>query len=160
MVFYIITFICIGKQKNIGDSMPRLKLKPLNNYSFSTDITVRTTDLNYGGHLGNDKLLSLVHEARVAFLAGHGFSERNCAGVSLIVGDIAIVYHSEAFVKDVLRFDVAAGELTRCGFRLFYRITRTSDNRLIALVENGVVCFDYKTHTTQPLPEAVEAVLR
>jgi acyl-CoA thioesterase FadM len=49
--------------------MPRIKLKPLSEYSFHTDIVVRTTDLNYGGHLGNDKLLSLIHEARVAFLA-------------------------------------------------------------------------------------------
>ena len=55
--------------------MPRIKLKPLNYYSFQTEITVRVTDLNYGGHLGNDKLLSLIHEARVAFLACFGFSE-------------------------------------------------------------------------------------
>ncbi len=158
MVFYNFND-CRIKKRNIGDSMPRLKLNARNSYSFSTEITVRTTDLNYGGHLGNDKLLSLVHEARVAFLAGHGFSERNCGGVSLMAADIAIVYHSEAFVKDVLRFEVAAGEPTRCGFRLFYRITRTADNQLIALVENGVVCFDYKTHAIQPLPEAVEAVL-
>ena len=38
--------------------MPRVRLKPLSRYQFSTEITVRTTDLNYGGHLGNDRLLS------------------------------------------------------------------------------------------------------
>ena len=55
--------------------MPRLKLVPRDDYPFTCDITVRTTDLNYGGHLGNDRLLSLVHEARVAFLASFELSE-------------------------------------------------------------------------------------
>ena len=129
--------------------MPRLKLEPLNNYPFATEITVRITDLNYGGHLGNDKLISLVHEARVAFLASHGLSEKDFGGVSLILADIAAVYQGEAFAGDVLRFEVAAGEPTRCGFRLFFRITRPADDKPIALVENGMVCFNYQTHSIQ-----------
>ena len=138
--------------------MPRLKLKPLNNYPFFTDITVRITDLNYGGHLGNDRLLSLIHEARAAFLTHYGLSEKNCGGVSLILGDTAVVYQNEAFAGDSLRFEVAAAEPTRCGFRFFFRITRPADNAPIALVENGMVCFDYKTRSTKPLPKAVQDI--
>ena len=138
--------------------MPRIRLKPLDNYPFHTDITVRTTDLNYGGHLGNDRLLSLIHEARVAFLASHRFSEIDCGGVSLILADVAIAYKGEAFVGDLLRFEVAAGEPTRCGFRLFYRVIRPSDNEIIALVENGMVCFDYKNRKRQNLPEEVRKI--
>ena len=52
--------------------MARLQLDPLPRYTFQVEMAVRVTDLNYGGHLGNDRLLSLVHEARVAFLAEHG----------------------------------------------------------------------------------------
>ncbi|MCP5104968.1 MAG: thioesterase [bacterium] len=138
--------------------MPRLKLNPLENYPFSTDITVRTTDLNYGGHLGNDRLVSLVHEARVAFLTRHGLSEKNFGGVSLIAGDMAVVYLGEAFAGDVLRFEVAAGEPTRCGFRLFFRITRPADNTPIALVENGMACFDYQTRSVQSLPKEAKSI--
>ena len=138
--------------------MPRLKLNPLETYPFSVDITVRTTDLNYGGHLGNDRLVSLVHEARVAFLTRHGFSEKDFCGISLIAGDIAVVYQGEAFAGDVLRFEVAAGEPTRCGFRLFFRITRPADNTPIALVENGMACFDYGTRTVQFLPEGAQSI--
>lgn len=137
-------------------TMPRIKLKPLHHYPFNTDITVRTTDLNYGGHLGNDTLLSLIHEARVAFLAHHGFSERDCGGVSLILADTAVNYKAEAFAGDILRFEVAAGEPTRCGFRLFYRVSRPSDKTLIALVENGMVCFDYPSRKRMPLPNAIQ----
>lgn len=132
--------------------MPRVKLIERGNYPFAFDIVVRTTDLNYGGHLANDRLLSLVHEARVAFLADHGWTELDCAGTSLILGDTAVVYRAEAFAGDVLRFEVAGGEPGRSGFRLFYRVVRPADGVLVALVENGMVCFDYANRKVAPLP--------
>ena len=135
--------------------MPRLKLDPLDAYGFSCELTVRTTDLNYGGHLGNDRLLSLVHEARVSFLAAHGLSELDFGGVSLILGDAALVYQAEAYAGEVLRFEVAAGEPTRSGFRIFYRVTRPADGQAVALVENGMACFDYRARKIVALPAAV-----
>ena len=127
--------------------MPRVRLKQLDQYPFSTKIVVRVTDLNYGGHLGNDSLLSLVHEARAAFLASHGFSELDCAGVPLTMGDAAILYQGEA-----------SGEPSKSGFRLFYRLTRSSDAKKIALAETGMVCFDYNAKKISRLPKAVEDI--
>jgi acyl-CoA thioesterase FadM len=119
------------------------------------NIVVRTTDINYGGHLGNDRLLALVQEARVAFLASHGLVEVTPDGLSFIIADAALVYKGEAFAGDILRFEVAAGEPTGKGFRLFYRISRPVDGTIIALVENGVVCYDYRQKKAIPLPESV-----
>ena len=138
--------------------MPRLKLVPRDSYPFNCGITVRTTDLNYGGHLGNDRLLSLVHEARVAFLAEYGLSELDFGGASLILGDTAIVYQGEAFAGDALDFEVAAGEVGGMGFRLFFRVTRTGDGAAIALVENGMACFDYETRRPVKVPEKARAM--
>lgn len=139
--------------------MPRLKLTPLNLYPFNIDIVVRTTDLNYGGHLGNDSLLSLLHEARVAFLAFYGFTEFDCGGVSLTMGDVAVAYQGEAFAGDKLRFEVAAGEPSKCGFRLFYRVSRQNDGKEIALAESGMVCFDYKKGKIKKLPDKIKGAL-
>jgi len=102
--------------------MARLQLKPLAEYPFSTEITVRTTDLNYGGHLGNDRVLTLVHEARVAWLAHHSWSEHQCAGTGLIMGDAALVFKGEAFAGDVLEIEVGASGASRSGFRLHFRL--------------------------------------
>ena len=135
--------------------MPRIRLKPAPDYAFQIELSIRVTDLNYGGHLGNDRLLSLIHEARVAFLAEHGLSELDCGGVSLTMGDAALVYQGEAYAGDVLRFEVAAGEASRSGFRIFYRITRPLDDSPIALAETGMVCFDYRARKICHLPEAV-----
>ena len=136
--------------------MPRLKLNPLSTYPFSCELVVRTTDLNYGGHLGNDRLLSLVHEARVAFLASHRLSELEFGGVSLILADAAVIYQAEAYAGNRLVFEVAAGEPSRTGFRIFYRVTRSDDGQPIALVENGMACFDYGSRKVAALPPAVK----
>lgn len=138
--------------------MPRVQLEPRDEYPFVTDIVVRTTDLNYGGHLGNDRLLALVHEARVAFLASHGWTELECAGTGLIMADAAVVYRTEAFAGDVLRSEVALVEPTRTGFRLAHRLTRNSDGATVALVETGMACFDYTQKRITPLPEAIRDV--
>lgn len=144
--------------------MPRLKLQPQRSYPFRTTLKVRSTDLNYGGHLGHDTLLSLVQEARVDWLNSHGWQELDCAGVGLIMGDAAVVYQGEAFAGQRLLIEVAATEPTRSGFRLCYRLTRTdgedqADNA-IALVETGMVCFDYQRRCATSLPAAVAAVCR
>ncbi len=135
--------------------MSRVQINALAKYDFSVEIVVRTTDLNYGAHLGNDRLLSLIHEARVAFLKSKGWSELDCAGVGLIMGDAAIIYKGEAFAGDRLVFKMAAGQPTRCGFRLFHSVTRKSDASKIALVETGMTCFDYQGRKIAPLPQAV-----
>lgn len=140
--------------------MPRLELRPREPYPFACELAVRTTDLNYGGHLGNDRLLALVHEARVAFLGAHGWSELDCGGPGLIMADAAIAYRAEAFAGDVLRFEVAAVEPSRAGFRLALRVTRPSDGAEVALVETGMVCFDYGRRRPVALPATVRAACR
>lgn len=140
--------------------MPRLDLRPREPYPFHCELVVRTTDLNYGGHLGNDRLLALVHEARVAFLALHGWTELDCGGAGLIMGDAAICYRAEAFAGDRLRLEVAAVEPGRLGFRLATRVTRPADGIEVALAETGMVCFDYARRRPVPLPPAVRAACR
>ncbi len=139
--------------------MPRLRLEPLDAYPFSTDIIVRITDLNYGGHVGNDAFLSLVQEARVAFLASRGLSELDCGGISLIMADAALVFMAEAHAGDTLRFEVAAGEASRCGFRLFHRVTRPADGTTVLLAETGMAGWDYRTGKIKPLPAAAREKL-
>ncbi|MFZ9695712.1 MAG: hypothetical protein ACO3AY_07565 [Chitinophagaceae bacterium] len=36
-------------------------------FKYSFEIPIRITDINYGGHVGNDRMLTLAHEARIQF---------------------------------------------------------------------------------------------
>ena len=40
--------------------MNRVSLHLPENFSFSTEIPIRITDVNYGGHVGNDSILSIL----------------------------------------------------------------------------------------------------
>jgi len=139
--------------------MPRVSLTPLASYGFFTDISVRTTDLNYGGHLGNDRLLALLHEARVAFLAAQGWTELACGGVGLIMNEAALQFKREAFAGDVLSIGVGVSEIGRAGFRLSYLVTRVDDGAVVALAETGMVGFDYEAGKVAPLPVDVHTRL-
>jgi len=134
--------------------MPRVDLVKLPSYEFTHDITVRKTDINYAGHLGNEALLGLVHEARGKFLDHLGFNtalgKENKVG--LIIADIAVNFEAEAFAGDSLIIDCQIEELGEKSFRLFHRIRR--NQQLIALVESGLVAFDYQISQAVPLPEA------
>src|SRR5512137_1805185 len=55
--------------------MPRVKLEEHARYPFSTELEVRVADLNYGAHLGYERLLSLAHQARVRMLDRLGATE-------------------------------------------------------------------------------------
>lgn len=123
--------------------MARIKIDVPKEFPFSTDIALRITDINYGGHLGNDAVLSLIQEARLRFLMDHGFTELDVDGFGLIMTDSAIVYRSEAFYGDVLTIEVAAQDFTKKGCDFVYRITNKATGKEVARAKTGVLIYDY-----------------
>jgi YbgC/YbaW family acyl-CoA thioester hydrolase len=141
--------------------MARVKLQLPLNFSFSTQIPVRITDINYGGHVGNDSILSLLHEARMQFLQHAGYTEMNVAGVGLIMADAAIEFKGEAFYGDVLKAYVTADEFSRIGFELYYKLVKSSDETVVVLAKTGMICFDYEKRKVVSIPlEAIESLKR
>ena len=82
--------------------MARIKLEMPTAYPFKTELTVRITDINYGGHLGNSDVLALLHEARVRYLKSYGYSEIDVEGYGTIMLDVVIQFKAQAFAGDVL----------------------------------------------------------
>ncbi len=133
--------------------MPRIKLKECPGYEYAHSLKVRVTDINYGGHLGNEALLGLIHEARAAFLQELGFSTivKGDDLLGLIIADIAVNFKAEAFAGDQLMIDCHVDELKRNSFRLFHRIRREDD--VVALVETGLLAYDYQSRKITSLPK-------
>jgi acyl-CoA thioesterase FadM len=141
--------------------MGRIKIEMPENFAFTTTLPVRIQDINYGGHLGNDSLLSLLHEVRIQYLQQMGCNELDACGTGLIMADVAIVYKGEGFHGDVLRIQVAAGELSSRGFVLFYNVTCSREEREfpIADARTGMLCFNYETRKVTSLPKALKEKL-
>lgn len=139
--------------------MERVKLEMPNAYPFKTDLTVRITDVNYGGHLGNADVLALMHEARVRFLKSFGYSETDVEGLGTIMLDSVVIYKSQAFAGDILQIEIAAGGFSRLGCDLFYRITQKENGAEVALAKTGIAVFDYANRKRVSPPEAFAAKL-
>lgn len=132
--------------------MPRIKIGLPQKFIFKTELALRITDINYGGHLGNDSLLSIIHEARVRFLNHLGYSESNLEGNGIIMIDAAIQYKSEGFYGDSLIIEIDVNGFSGIGCDFVYRITNKSNGKEIALAKTGIVFFNYEKRKTVSVP--------
>jgi len=133
--------------------MARIKLDLPAHYSFTTELRVRITDVNYGGHLGNDAMLGLLHEARICFLEHYGFSEGDIGGFGLIMTDSALVYRSEAFAGETLAIAMALVDFNKYGCDFVYRVTEKTSHREVARAKTGIVFFDYAKRAVRKIPQ-------
>lgn len=142
--------------------MNRIKIDLPEQFSFTTKIPVRITDLNYGGHVGNDTILTLIHEARVQFLKHHGFEELNFAGVGLIMADAGIQFKNELFYGDVIIASVTTGNYSKIAFDIYYKFEKEVEGKLVAVAaaKTGMVCYDYSLKKTVAVPEEARVKLQ
>jgi acyl-CoA thioester hydrolase len=142
--------------------MARIKIELPAQFHFSTTIPIRITDLNYGGHVGNDTILSLIHEARVQFLLHHGYEELNLAGVGVIMSDVGIEFKQELFHGDIVTAYVAAGDFSKITFDLFYKLEKNVAGKpvTVATAKTGMVCYDYDKKKVVAVPVGVRETLQ
>ena len=139
--------------------MERIKIQLPEAFNFSTEIKIRITDLNMGGHVGNDTFLSLLHEARHEFLKALGYGELQFEGYGLIITDAAIEYKKEMSQGDIVKIFVAADGFDKYGFDIFYKmeVITATENILAAKAKTGMLCYDYETKKIMRVPkEAIE----
>jgi acyl-CoA thioester hydrolase len=138
--------------------MARVKLDLPETFVFTTEIPLRIGDMNYGGHLGNDAVLSLLHEARVQFLRANEFSELDVDGAGIIMADSVIVYRSEAFYGGTMIVDVAVDDFARVGCDILYRISDKDSGREVVRAKTEIVFFDYETRKAMAVPQAFKTL--
>jgi acyl-CoA thioester hydrolase len=141
--------------------MARIKIDLPEKFLFTTKIPVRITDLNYGGHVGNDIVLSIIHEARVQFLQHYGYTELNFAGAGLIMSDVGIEFKNEIFYGEQIKASVTTGEFSKVGFDIFYKLEKETPekNILLAIAKTGMVCYDYQARKIAAVPEEARGKL-
>ena len=125
------------------------------NLNFQTSIPVRITDINYAGHVGNDAILSLIHEARMQFLKNIGYSELEFSGVGLIMMDAGIEFKNELFYGDIVFASIGCANLSKVSFDIFYKLEKKVNDlsQLVATAKTGMVCYDYTRKKVSSIPQ-------
>jgi len=143
--------------------MSRVKIKfPEQKPLHIAVISVRIGDINYGNHVGNDSILSIIHEARIQLLASWNYNEMNAGGNSLIMADVMIAYRAESFYGDILTVKLYADEISAKSFDLLYHITTLRDGKEIdiAHAKTGMICYDYTERKIAQMTEILKEKLR
>lgn len=143
--------------------MARIKIDRPDKFPFTTNIPIRITDINYGGHVGNDTILSIIHEARARFFDHLGYTELKFAGVGTIMSDVAIEYKNQVYYGEEIISSIAIGEISKVGFDLFYKLEKKlQDGKLIpvALAKTWIVCYDYDLKKVVAIPEKAISMLK
>ena len=128
--------------------MARIRIELPERFTFSTDIPLLVSHINYGNHLDNAQLLGIVSEARVRFLKSMGYSE-----LDIVVADAALQYRSEAFHGETMRVEMGAADFHEHGCDLVWRMAEAASGREVARGKTGIVFFDYGERRKVAVPE-------
>jgi acyl-CoA thioester hydrolase len=116
---------------------------------------VRIIDINYGGHMGNDRALGLFHEARIFFLKSKGFTEMDIGGgLGIIQKDAYVDYLAEVFHGDELEIYVKPGKRKGLLFYLDYEVLRKADQKKVLKGQTALLAFNYKTRKLAKTPDS------
>ena len=118
-----------------------------------TNIPILIGDLNYGNHLGNDRLLLLAQEARLRYFSSLGFSELDFFDNGLIMTDSAIQYLAQGLWGEEVTVKTWLQSVNDFSFDLFYELKK-NEGRLLAKIKTGMAFYNYQE---QKLTKATDA---
>lgn len=123
---------------------------------FQTEIFIQVSDINYGGHVGNDRFLTIAQEARVRFLRSHGWTELNIdhSGCGILVVEAHVKYLQEVFLGQTLIVSLSVGRCSKCSTTLFYELIEKESQRVVGKIQTKVAFFNYSTRKIGKTPEA------
>ena len=132
--------------------MARIQIELPDRFLHSTEITLYLSHMNYGNHLDNALLLSVVSEARARFFKSMGYTELDVEGLGIIVADAALQYRSEAHHGEVMVVRSAVQDFSRHGCDLMWQMSERESGREVARGKTGIVFFDYGARKVAPVP--------
>lgn len=132
--------------------MARTKIKIPNNAKplYSHLFTISINDINYGGHMGNERILILSQELRIKYLneirqSEISFFPEEDIPSGLILTEAVINYHQEVFWGESLLAKLYLGEVTPSHFELyslFFKQSPSSQNAVCTCKVN-LSLYDY-----------------
>lgn len=133
--------------------MGRVRLKMQENYEFCYQTTIKVRDINYGGHMSNDALVGLLHEARIDMLRTMGLTELDLGTgtTGMILSDLAVNYRSQGFMGDEIAIYIHVDDISSSSFRYYYKALK--GETILALAESGMAAFNYDTNSLDDIPQ-------
>jgi len=119
---------------------------------YKIDISVRISDVNYGGHLGHAELIKITHQARLKFLSEFSLKEDDLDGAGIIIKELLVKYKGEAFFDDILHISIFIDKIEKASCNFLYEITKNNDQSVATVLET-MLFMNYKTRRIVRVPK-------
>lgn len=129
------------------------KIPAVKHIVFSTNLDIRIHDINYGNHLGNDSLISLLHEARVRLLKSKQYTELDIDGLGILITSLAVKYLNEAFYSEKLIVNIEIGDFSKTSVELIYQVITQQTEKEIARALTTMTFYDYEKAKVAAIPQ-------
>ena len=126
-------------------------------HTFTAKYIVTIGDINYGGHMGNERALVVFQDARLYFLRSIEASEMDIgAGCGIIMVESGVRYLREVFLHDELTIAVWVSEVRKKKFTLEYSVSRMADAAEVFSGFTSFLSFNYGSRKVVALPESFQ----
>lgn len=132
--------------------MAKINIEIPETFPFSTELDIYIEHINSGRHLANERLVALLNEARMRYMATIPLAANGIDPAGFIGADLAVNYKTEAHYGDRLRIEVAANDFSKYGCDFVYRVTNLKTGQLCAIAKTAMLTFDYTANRLKPVP--------
>lgn len=119
---------------------------------FTTDYKVTVSDINYGGHMGNERALLIFQQSRMEWLNSLGLSEENIGeGKGTIQLESHVYYLKEVSFGEMLKASVKEVSVVKSSFDIIYEV-KNEKNEIVLKGSTKMMAFDYEKKKVGRLP--------
>lgn len=123
--------------------------------AFESTYRVSIGDINYGGHLGNDKALVVFQDARLLFLNSMDCTEIDIGdNLGIIMVEAGVRYLREIFHNEELHIAISVTEIRGKKFTLEYLVTRLPEKETVLTGRTSFLIFDYSARKVVVMPDS------
>jgi acyl-CoA thioester hydrolase len=127
-------------------------------FAYRHRLTVRFRDCDSMGHANHAVYFTYMEESRLTFwkkLTGQARPPET----RVILAHAECDYRAPALFGEELEVRMQIGDIGRSSFVQLYEIVKTADGTRIADGRTVMVCYDYQTSKSVPIPDAARAEL-
>ena len=119
---------------------------------YEMEYKVIVSDINYGGHMGNERALIIFQQARMEWLNSIGYDEANIENKGLIQLESHVYYLKEVFLGNKLLCKITKIEPEKITFNIEYEIINENKDIVIKGMTKMAV-FDYEKKRIARIPK-------
>ncbi len=125
----------------------------MDKFNFYLPIQVRYGDLDPQWHVNNARTLTYIEQGRFSYLVHLGLWDGSSfLDLPMIVADVHISYLAPVYYNQPIRLGVGISRIGNKSLTFEYQIEDISTGQVTTRAETVMVYYDYRTHTSLPVP--------